>query len=142
MQSLMRRAACATAHGLANSLPLKPARQDAEVAAFERDSFEAVLDYRPGDLGHGWRRLRLHPNVRVASIENGAVWAAPLLHRLARAYGQMPQAISSGLAPRIHALPISGLSGGPAFMDGRDKPDHDVHWRGAHFGPTGHPTDN
>jgi predicted TIM-barrel fold metal-dependent hydrolase len=35
-----------------------------------------------------------HPSVRVASIENGASWVAPLLHRLGRAYGQMPQAFS------------------------------------------------
>jgi predicted TIM-barrel fold metal-dependent hydrolase len=33
-----------------------------------------------------------HPNLRVASIENGATWVAPLMHRLERAYGQMPQA--------------------------------------------------
>lgn len=32
-----------------------------------------------------------HPTLKVASVENGATWVAPLLHRLERAYGQMPK---------------------------------------------------
>jgi predicted TIM-barrel fold metal-dependent hydrolase len=31
-----------------------------------------------------------HPNVRIACIENGAFWVAPLLKTLAHVYGQMP----------------------------------------------------
>ncbi len=33
-----------------------------------------------------------NPNLRVVSVENGAAWVAPLLHRLGIAYGRMPQA--------------------------------------------------
>lgn len=32
-----------------------------------------------------------HPNLRAISVENGSAWVGPLLHRLAHAYGQMPQ---------------------------------------------------
>jgi predicted TIM-barrel fold metal-dependent hydrolase len=32
-----------------------------------------------------------HPKLRVMSVENGASWVAPLLHRLDRVHGQMPQ---------------------------------------------------
>jgi len=32
-----------------------------------------------------------HPDLRVISVENGSAWVGPLLHRLAHAYGQMPQ---------------------------------------------------
>jgi predicted TIM-barrel fold metal-dependent hydrolase len=35
------------------------------------------------------------PNVRVATIESGAEWVAPLLKKLAKAYGQMPTAFRS-----------------------------------------------
>jgi predicted TIM-barrel fold metal-dependent hydrolase len=35
-----------------------------------------------------------HPNVRVASVENGAVWVPFLLHRLSHAYGMMPRSFS------------------------------------------------
>ena len=31
------------------------------------------------------------PNVRIASIENGAEWVAPLLRKLKKCAGQMPQ---------------------------------------------------
>ena len=43
-----------------------------------------------------------HPNVRVASIENGATWVAPLLHRLSRAYGQAPQAFKQDPRDAFH----------------------------------------
>ncbi len=32
-----------------------------------------------------------HPSLRLVSVENGAAWVEPLLYRLNRAYGQMPQ---------------------------------------------------
>jgi predicted TIM-barrel fold metal-dependent hydrolase len=35
------------------------------------------------------------PNVRVASIESGAEWVAPLLKKLAKSYGQMPSSFAS-----------------------------------------------
>jgi predicted TIM-barrel fold metal-dependent hydrolase len=33
-----------------------------------------------------------HPTLKVASVENGATWVRPLLHRLSQAYGKMPTA--------------------------------------------------
>jgi predicted TIM-barrel fold metal-dependent hydrolase len=35
------------------------------------------------------------PNLRVASIEAGAEWVAPLIKKLAKAYGQMPSSFAS-----------------------------------------------
>jgi len=43
-----------------------------------------------------------HPNVRVASIENGATWVESLVHRLGRAYGQMPQAFKEDPRDTFH----------------------------------------
>jgi predicted TIM-barrel fold metal-dependent hydrolase len=69
-----------------------------EFLAFERDAFQgttdqigrAISDTVSALICHGV--FDRHPKVRVASIENGGVWVASLLHRLDRAYGQMPQA--------------------------------------------------
>jgi predicted TIM-barrel fold metal-dependent hydrolase len=33
-----------------------------------------------------------HPKLKVVSVENGATWVRPLLHRLGQAYGKMPTA--------------------------------------------------
>jgi predicted TIM-barrel fold metal-dependent hydrolase len=84
------------------------ARQGAEFAAFERDSFKATLDYIGRAISDTVAALICHgvfdrhPNVRVASIENGATWVAPLLHRLGRAYGQMPQAFKEDPRDTFH----------------------------------------
>lgn len=67
-----------------------------EFRAFDRDPLNTVIDSlgRPisDALGamicHGV--FARHPNLRVMSVENGAAWVASLLHRLDRAYGQMP----------------------------------------------------
>ncbi len=69
-----------------------------EYLPFERDTFGLVIDIvgRPitdaitALICHGV--FDRHPTLKVASVENGATWVAPLLHRLERAYGQMPQA--------------------------------------------------
>jgi predicted TIM-barrel fold metal-dependent hydrolase len=69
-----------------------------EFVAFERDSFISVIDYLGRAISDSVAALICHgvfdrhPNLRVASVENGATWVAPLMHRLGRAYGQMPQA--------------------------------------------------
>jgi len=49
------------------------------------DSLSALICYGVFDR---------HPNLRVAAVENGAVWLGPLLGRLSHAYGQMPKAFS------------------------------------------------
>jgi predicted TIM-barrel fold metal-dependent hydrolase len=70
----------------------------AEYLPFERDSMRSTVDLIGRAISDSISALICHgvfdrhPNVRVASIENGATWVAPLLHRLGRAYGQMPQA--------------------------------------------------
>ena len=38
--------------------------------------------------------FKRHPHVRVCSIENGAEWVSLLLHKLKKAYGQMPKAFA------------------------------------------------
>jgi predicted TIM-barrel fold metal-dependent hydrolase len=48
----------------------------------------AIYDTFASLIIHGL--FRRHPRVRVASIENGSEWVAPLLAKLAKAFGQMP----------------------------------------------------
>jgi predicted TIM-barrel fold metal-dependent hydrolase len=43
-----------------------------------------------------------HPNVRVASIENGATWVESLLRRLGRAYGQSPNSFKEDPRDTFH----------------------------------------
>ena len=72
-----------------------------EFLAFERNSFQAMMDLLGRAISDSIAALichgvfERHPNVRVAAIENGAEWAAPLLTRLDRAHGQMPQAFKT-----------------------------------------------
>ena len=69
-----------------------------EFLPFERDPFTEMLDWltRPivdtisALICHGV--FDRHPNLRVASVENGAPWVRPLLERFDRIYGQMPKA--------------------------------------------------
>lgn len=69
-----------------------------EMLAFERDPFKSTVDLIGRAISDSLAALvchgvfTRHPKVRVASVENGATWVAPLVHRLTRAYGQMPQA--------------------------------------------------
>jgi predicted TIM-barrel fold metal-dependent hydrolase len=79
-----------------------------EFLPFANDTFRSTLDSvgRPISdtvaalICHGV--FDRHPNVRVASIENGATWVAGLLHRLGRAYGQMPQAFKEDPRDTFH----------------------------------------
>lgn len=63
---------------------------------FEPTPFKACLDALGRAISDSLSALICHgvferfPNVRVASVENGAHWLPPLLQRLERVYGQMP----------------------------------------------------
>jgi predicted TIM-barrel fold metal-dependent hydrolase len=71
-----------------------------EWIAFSQDAFQLTLDGlgRPvcdaisAMICHGL--LDRFPKLRIASVENGADWVGPLLHRLDKAYGKMPKAFS------------------------------------------------
>ncbi|MDD3797606.1 MAG: amidohydrolase family protein [Novosphingobium sp.] len=65
--------------------PFKPDPMTACTMMIER----AISDTIAALICHGV--FDRHPNVRVASIENGAVWVGPLIDRLTHVYGQMPQ---------------------------------------------------
>jgi predicted TIM-barrel fold metal-dependent hydrolase len=52
----------------------------------------AIYDTLAALIVHGV--FQRFPRVRVASIENGSEWVAPLLKKLAKAQGQMPQAFA------------------------------------------------
>jgi predicted TIM-barrel fold metal-dependent hydrolase len=68
-----------------------------EAVAFKRNSFQAVMDITGRAIADSLAALICHgtfdrhPNLRVVSVENGASWLAGLMHKLGRAYGQMPQ---------------------------------------------------
>jgi len=72
--------------------------ENAELLAFERNPFKAMMDLLGRAIADSVAALichgvfERHPRVRVACIENGADWVGPLLARLDRAYGQMPHA--------------------------------------------------
>jgi predicted TIM-barrel fold metal-dependent hydrolase len=75
--------------------------QNNELLAFERNPFKAMVDLLGRAISDSIAALICHgvfdrhPGVRVAAIENGADWVAPLLTRLDRAHGQMPQAFKT-----------------------------------------------
>ncbi len=52
----------------------------------------AIYDSMAALIIHGV--FHRFPNVRVCSIENGSEWVAPLLKKLAKAFGQMPKEFS------------------------------------------------
>jgi predicted TIM-barrel fold metal-dependent hydrolase len=69
-----------------------------EFLAFEGGAFSLSLDLLGRAISDSMAALICHgvfdrhPKLRIASIENGASWVNPLLHRLTRARSQMPQA--------------------------------------------------
>jgi predicted TIM-barrel fold metal-dependent hydrolase len=69
----------------------------AEYLPFERDPFKDVVDTMSRAIYDSVAALichgvfARHPNVRIAVVENGATWAEPLVRRLSRSYGRMPQ---------------------------------------------------
>jgi predicted TIM-barrel fold metal-dependent hydrolase len=66
--------------------------------AFERSALQSTLDLLGRAIADSISALichgvfERHPKLRVVAVENGASWAGPLLQRLDRAHGQMPQA--------------------------------------------------
>jgi predicted TIM-barrel fold metal-dependent hydrolase len=82
--------------------------QQSEFLAFERDAFQATTDMVGRAIADSLSALichgafARHPNLRVASVENGSSWVRPLLHRLERAYGQMPQAFAENPVDTFH----------------------------------------
>ncbi|MYJ62783.1 MAG: amidohydrolase family protein [Acidimicrobiia bacterium] len=65
-------------------LPFKPAAFRT-VISHGRPIFDTIAAM----ICHGL--FERHPDVRVACIENGSTWVAPLLSELSQAYGKMPQ---------------------------------------------------
>jgi predicted TIM-barrel fold metal-dependent hydrolase len=67
-----------------------------EMKAFEFSPFKVVVDLIGRAITDSMAALICHgvfdrhPTLKVVSVENGAGWVAPLLHRLDRAYGKMP----------------------------------------------------
>jgi predicted TIM-barrel fold metal-dependent hydrolase len=68
-----------------------------EYRPFEKDSFREVLDGMGRAISDSLAALICHgvfdrfPNIRVASLENGADWLVPLLARLQLAYRKLPR---------------------------------------------------
>jgi predicted TIM-barrel fold metal-dependent hydrolase len=60
----------------------------------------AVSDAIAAMICHGL--FDRHPKLRVVSVENGAAWVDPLLYRLKRADGQMPQAFKAHPVDLFH----------------------------------------
>jgi predicted TIM-barrel fold metal-dependent hydrolase len=71
-----------------------------EFLAFDRNAFQATMDLLGRPISDSLSALichgvfQRHPNLRVVSVENGASWVESLLHRLKKAYGQMPKAFA------------------------------------------------
>ncbi|MDE1145101.1 MAG: amidohydrolase family protein [Azospirillaceae bacterium] len=71
-----------------------------EWIAFDNDPFKQTLDNLGRPISDSLSALICHgvfdrhPNLRVVSVENGASWVEPFLHRLDRAYGQMPKSFT------------------------------------------------
>jgi predicted TIM-barrel fold metal-dependent hydrolase len=74
---------------------------EGEQLAFDHSPFKSVVDLIGRAISDSLAALICHgvfdrhPKLKVMSVENGATWVAPLLHRLERAYGQMPRAFKA-----------------------------------------------
>ncbi len=79
-----------------------------EYLPFEMDAFRscvspggrAISDAISAIICHGV--FERHPNVRIASVENGSKWVAPLLDTYKHAHGQMPQAFKKHPVDQFH----------------------------------------
>lgn len=71
-----------------------------EWQAFNQDAFQLTLDGLGRPVSDSISALICHgvlarfPDLRIVSVENGADWVGPLLHRLDKAYGKMPKAFA------------------------------------------------
>jgi predicted TIM-barrel fold metal-dependent hydrolase len=69
-----------------------------EWVAFDNDAFQQTTDALGRAIADAISALICHgvadrfPDIRFVSVENGADWVGPLLHRLDKAYGKMPKA--------------------------------------------------
>jgi predicted TIM-barrel fold metal-dependent hydrolase len=81
---------------------------DREYLPFKGDTFggsvdmigRAISDSITALICHGV--FERHPTLRVASVENGAEWVGPMLHRLSRTYGQAPKAFKEHPRDTFH----------------------------------------
>jgi predicted TIM-barrel fold metal-dependent hydrolase len=79
-----------------------------EFRPFEKDPFGEILDWMGRPIADSLAALVCHgvfdrfPNVRVASLENGASWLAPLLKRMESTYHKMPQAFKRNPVETFH----------------------------------------
>ena len=78
--------------------------ESAEMEAFRRSPLKSMLiadrpiaDTMTALISHGV--FHRHPGVRVATIESGSEWAAPLLKKLAKIYAQNPGSFPGGADP-------------------------------------------
>jgi predicted TIM-barrel fold metal-dependent hydrolase len=68
-----------------------------EMVAFQNNPFKLTMDVLGRPIADSISALICHgafdrnPDLRIVSVENGAEWVSPMLRRLSRAYGQMPQ---------------------------------------------------
>ena len=77
---------------------------DAEFESFRMDPFKAMMqsdraiaDTMTALITHGV--FDRFPNVRVATIESGSEWVAPLLKKMAKIYAQVPSSFPGGADP-------------------------------------------
>jgi predicted TIM-barrel fold metal-dependent hydrolase len=77
---------------------------DAEFESFRMDPFKAMMqsdraiaDTMTALITHGV--FDRFPNVRVATIESGSEWVAPLLKKMAKLYAQVPASFPGGANP-------------------------------------------
>ncbi|AIT81451.1 amidohydrolase family protein [Novosphingobium pentaromativorans] len=67
-----------------------------EFEAFTRNAFSETMDLLGRPIADSMSALichgvfKRHPNLRVASVENGSSWLVPLIKRLEMAYGRLP----------------------------------------------------
>ena len=115
--------------------------EDAEMEAFRRTPFygittsdRAVADTVTALVAHGV--FDRFPNVRVATIESGSEWVAPLLKKMAKSYSQSPGSWPSGADPvavvreHVSVAPyyeddirgLAGALGAPRVLFGSDWP--------------------
>ena len=85
-----------------------------EMLPFKADAFRAIAEWRPiQDAVASWvchGALFRHPGLKIAVIENGSSWVAPLLNTLADVYKKMPTEFAGdpveALKRSIHISPF------------------------------------
>jgi predicted TIM-barrel fold metal-dependent hydrolase len=94
-----------------------------EFVAFDNDPFKGCFDLLGRAIMDTLSALICHgvfdrfPDVRVASVENGAHWVEPLLHRWNHVYGQMPRSFKQHPVDTFHKHVFVA----PFYEDSADK---------------------